>query len=112
MIAVASGILLAVFTICFVIGLALMIRGIVRSISRHAVAYNISNVRGLPPSDVKRWISVVMMFLLLIGLGYIVNKSTQRDMPVKYSEGSNSGTVGVSHGASTASSRGAPYFSP
>src|ERR1700760_1727349 len=98
MIAVASGILLAVFTICLVIGLALMIRSIVRSISRHAVAYNISSARGRLPSDAKRWMGVVMMLLLLIGLGYIVNKSTQHDVSVKYSEDTNSRTVGVSRG--------------
>jgi hypothetical protein len=114
MIAVASGILLAIFTICLVIGLALIIRSIVRSISRRAMAYNISNVRGLPPSDAKRWMGVVMMFLVVIGLGYIVNKSTQHDVPIKYSEESNGGTVVASHGGMslpTASLRGAPNFS-
>ena len=56
----------------------------------------------------------ILTLFLAIGLGYLVNKSSQHDVPVKYSEESNSATVGVSRGgtsASTASSRGAPYFS-
>jgi len=41
------------------------------------MAYNISIVRGVPPVDGKRWMGVAMMFVVVIGLGYVVNKTTQ-----------------------------------
>ena len=73
MIAIAGGIILALFIICMLISFALMIRNIVPTIGRRGMAYNISNVRGVPPRDGKRWMGVVMMFVVVIGLGYVVN---------------------------------------
>jgi hypothetical protein len=80
MIAVAGGIILALLAICMLISFALMLRNIFRTIGRRGMAYNISIVRGRPPADGKRWIGVAMMFVFAIGLGYVVNKTTQHDV--------------------------------
>jgi hypothetical protein len=80
MIAVAGGIILALVITCMLIGFALMILNMFRAIGRRGMAYNISIVRGRPPADGKRWIGVAMMFVFAIGLGYVVNKTTQHDV--------------------------------
>ncbi len=85
MIAIAGGIILALLIICMLIGFALMIRNIFRSIGRRGMAYNISNLRGVPPGDRKRWMGVVMLFVILIGLGFVVNMTTQSNVPVRVS---------------------------
>jgi hypothetical protein len=77
MIAVAGGIILALVTTCLLIAFALMVRNMVRAIGRRGMDYNISIVRGVPPVDGKRWMGVAMMVVVVIGLGYVVNKTTQ-----------------------------------
>jgi hypothetical protein len=85
MIAVAGGILLAFLIICVLVAFALMTPTIFRTIGRRGMAYNISNARGLPPGRGKRWIRIVVMFVVLIGVGYFVNKVSQHSMLVRYS---------------------------
>jgi hypothetical protein len=84
MIAVAGGIILALLTICMLISFALVIRSIFRTIGQRGMAYNISSVRGVPPGYGKRWVGVLMMFVVVIGLGYIVNKTTQPNVPYSH----------------------------
>jgi hypothetical protein len=85
MIAVAGGIILALLTICMLISFALVLRNVFRAIGQRGMAYNISSVRGVPPGyGGKRWMGVVMMFIVVIGLGYVVNKTTQPSVPYSH----------------------------
>jgi hypothetical protein len=94
MIAVAGGILLAVLAICALIAFALMIPIIFRTVGQRGAAYNISNARGLPPGRGKRWIRIAVIFVVLIGVGCIINMVSRHGMLVRYSHDGeiNSGT--------------------
>jgi len=83
MIAVAGGIILAVLIICMLIGFALMVPHIFRAIRRRCAAYNISIVRGLPPGSGKRWIRIAVIFVVVIGMGYVVGSVSQPNLAVR-----------------------------
>jgi hypothetical protein len=87
MIAVAGGIILALVITCMLIGFALMTLSIFRTIGRRGTAYNISIVRRVPPADGKRWLGVAMMVATVIGLGYVVNKTTQPNVACAHASG-------------------------
>jgi SNF family Na+-dependent transporter len=93
MIAVAGGIVLALVITCMLIGFAVMILSIFRAIGRRGMAYNISIVRRVPPADGKRWLGVAMMVVVVIGLGYVVNKTTQPNVACAHVSGATSCSV-------------------
>jgi hypothetical protein len=85
MFAVAGGIILSLLIISLLIGFAVMIRSIARTIGPRGKTSNMSIVRRVPPGDARRWMGVVMVFSVLIGLGYVMNATTQHNVPVSCS---------------------------
>jgi hypothetical protein len=85
MIAVAGGIILSLLMISLLIGFAVMIRSMVRTIGPGGMPPNMSMVRRVRPGEARRWVGVVMVFAFMIGLGYVVNATTQHNVPVSCS---------------------------